>query len=40
MAKISILFGGDKIYITQNSEIRYSEIVEPKGLAKIQIVFN
>mgnify|MGYP001481815277 CR=1 FL=1 len=30
-----ILFGGDKIYITQNSEIRYSEIVEPKGLAKI-----
>ena len=30
-----ILFGGDKIYITQNSEIKYSEIVEPKGLAKI-----
>ena len=30
-----ILFGGDKIYITQNSEIRFSEIVEPKGLAKI-----
>ena len=30
-----ILFGGDKIYITQNSKIRYSEIVEAKGLAKI-----
>ena len=28
-----ILFGGDKIYITQNSKIRYSEIVEAKRLA-------